>query len=290
MRKQFKRIAIVLLVLAGFVLLFVLYIQFQYEAKKSAKFTGFTLETIELTNDSAILAHGERLSYIKGCRDCHGKQLEGKNFLEMPDLGLVKSTNLTGRAQKADWQPKDWLLALKHGVDQNYQPLFIMPAHETALLSKRDMTALISYLHQLPATGSWVERKVDATFLLKMLSVLGEVPAFNTHKIDHQATLRTDVVEEVSTAYGAYLSVSCIGCHRDNLKGGDPVVPGFPPVPDITSSGLVGKWSFETFKNTLRFGKTPEGKILNPEQMPWPMAAKMTDMELEALYIYLQSI
>lgn len=119
---------------------------------------------------------------------------------------------------------------------------------------------------------------------------MGEVPAFNTHKIDHQAALRTDVVAKVSTTFGQFLSVSCIGCHRDNLKGGDPVVPGFPPVPDITSSGIAGKWNLESFKNTLCYGKTPEGKILNPEQMPWPMAAKMTDIEQEALFLYLQSI
>lgn len=144
MCKLLKWTGVVLLVLAGFVLLFVLYIQFQFDAKRTAEYSGFDIETIDLSSDSAVLAQGERLTFIKGCRDCHGKQLEGKNFLDMPDLGLVRSTNLSGRAAMANWQAKDWVLALKHGVDQNYRPLFMMPAHETAQLSKSDMTALVS--------------------------------------------------------------------------------------------------------------------------------------------------
>lgn len=290
MRKLLKWIGIVLLSLFSLVLLFALYINVSFNSSINQVFTGFEVETIALSSDSAVLANGERLTFIKGCRDCHGKKLEGKNFIDLPDLGLVRSTNLTGRGNRTDWQVSDWMLALKHGVDQQQKALFVMPAHETALLSKKDMTALISYLHALPAHGEEVERKVDVTFLTKVLSVFDELPAFNAKKIDHQAPLKTDVVEAVSPAYGGYLAVSCIGCHRENLKGGGPIAPGFPPVPDITSSGRAGKWTVDQLKATLRFGKTPEGKILNPEFMPWPMAAAMTDMEIEALYLYLQSI
>ncbi len=290
MKKMLKWTGLVLLSLSSLALIFFLYINYRFNASLHQVFTGYEVEAIELSSDSAVLADGERLTFIKGCRDCHGKQLEGRNFIDLPDLGLVRTTNLTGRGSRADWQVSDWMLALKHGVDQQQKALFVMPAHETALMSKKDMTALISYLQSIPAYGEEVERKVDATFLMKALAVLDKLPAFNAKKIDHQASLRTDVVEAATPAYGQYLAVSCIGCHRDNLKGGDPIAPGFPPVPDITKSGAGGRWTLDQLKATLRYGKTPEGKILNPEYMPWPMAAAMTDMEMEALYLYLQEI
>jgi len=290
MKKLLKWTGIVLLSLTLIVVILVVYVNLNFKSNLSKTYSDFEVETLDLTTDSATLVLGERLTFIKGCRDCHGKNLEGRDFINTPDLGLLRSTNLTGRGEMADWAQSDWLLALKHGVDQQHKPLFLMPAHETALLSNKDMTALVSYLNTLPASGEKVERKLDPTFLTKALTVFNQLPGFNTHKIDHQAKLRTDIVEAATPAYGEYLAVSCIGCHRDNFKGGGPIAPGFPPVPDITSTGNPGKWELTQFTNTLRYGKTPEGKILNPEYMPWPMTAVMTEMELEALYLYLQSI
>lgn len=290
MKKLIKWTSWIVLTLVVLALVFVFYVNFSFKQNLSKTYSGFEVESLELTNDSTLLALGERLTYIKGCRDCHGNKLEGKDFINSPDMGLLRTTNLNGRAEQAGWQDSDWLLALKHGVDQQRKPLFMMPSHETAQLSKKDMTALVSYLNTLPASGEKVERKVELTFLMKTLAVLDQLPGFNTKKIKHQAKLQTNISEEATPAYGAYLAVSCIGCHRENFKGGAPIAPGFPTVPDITSSANVGKWDLNAFKSTLRFGKTPEGKILQPEYMPWPMAAVMTDMELEALYLYLQSI
>lgn len=88
---------------------------------------------------------------------------------------------------------------------------------------------------------------------------------------------------------GKYLSVSCIGCHRTNFKGGDSPIPGMPPVPDITSSGNTDRWSLSQFIHTLRTGKTPEGKIMDNQNMPWKMTAKYTDEELQALYAFLKA-
>lgn len=35
-------------------------------------------------------------------------------------------------------------------------------------------------------------------------------------------------------AFGSYLAVFCTGCRKPGLKGGEPVAPGYPQVPDIT--------------------------------------------------------
>ncbi|MEO8470906.1 MAG: hypothetical protein ABI477_01895 [Chryseolinea sp.] len=67
------------------------------------------------------------------------------------------------------------------------------------------------------------------------------------------------------------------------MKGGNPGAPGFPPVANISSTGHPGKWTAEQFIETLRTGKTREGRVLKPEEMPWPIANQFTDVELKAL-------
>ncbi len=40
----------------------------------------------------------------------------------------------------------------------------------------------------------------------------------------------------------------------------------------------------------MRTGTTPDGRSLNPAFMPWPEYARMTDDDLTALFVYLQSL
>jgi mono/diheme cytochrome c family protein len=91
-------------------------------------------------------------------------------------------------------------------------------------------------------------------------------------------------------AYGKYLSIPCAGCHKPNLKGGEPVAPGFPVVRDITSTGRVAGWSEQEFLHTLRTGERPGDKPLNNEFMPWKMTAQYSDKELTSIYAYLKSV
>ncbi|SFE18092.1 hypothetical protein [Spirosoma endophyticum] len=63
-----------------------------------------------------------------------------------------------------------------------------------------------------------------------------------------------------------------------------------PPVPNLTSTGNVGKWTKAQFFATLRTGKTPSGHQIDNENMPWKMTAQYSDKELASLYQYFQSI
>ncbi len=67
-------------------------------------------------------------------------------------------------------------------------------------------------------------------------------------------------------------------------------MPGFPPIPDITSAGHPSKWTEEEFIRTLRTGLTPEGKQLKNTDMPWQMTSQYTDLELKALRSYVMTL
>ena len=250
-----------------------------------------TLQPMTLRNDSATLIAGAHLAKVKGCADCHGKDLGGKVFVDDPGLGLLIASNLTkGKGGRpADYNLQDWQLALKHGLKRDHTPLIFMPSHEFALLSEQDMTSLIAYCSTLPD----VDHELPETSIgpvARILADLGKLPLFPAEMVDHSRTLVKEVKAEISVEYGKYLSTSCQGCHRENMKGGDPVAPGYPPVADISVTGNPGKWTDEQFIQTLRTGTTPEGKTLNPKEMPWPMAKEFTDLELKALHLYFNSL
>ncbi|HRW98360.1 MAG TPA: cytochrome c [Cyclobacteriaceae bacterium] len=248
-------------------------------------------QSLPITTDSAQLAYGDRLMTAKGCRDCHGEDLGGKVFIDDAPLGFLVGKNLTkGKGGlPSDHDISDWVLALKHGIRKDGKPLLFMPSHEYTLLSEQDMSAIVSFAVTLPEIDrEFPEQSVGPVG--RVLTDLGKLPLFPVEMIDHSRSLEKVVTVEISPAYGKYLSTACQGCHRPNMKGGDPVAPGFPPVADISSTGHVGKWTQEQFIQTLRTGVTPEGKTLKPTEMPWNMTAAYTDVELKALLAYLQSI
>ncbi len=92
---------------------------------------------------------------------------------------------------------------------------------------------------------------------------------------------------EFSAGYGQYVAVLCVGCHRENYKDSEAVVPGSP---DITPNGNLGKWTENQFMNTLHTGVTPEGKKLNPKDMPWNMTKEFTDTEIKSVYLFLKNL
>lgn len=255
------------------------------------KVYAFEKATMDIPTDSAALARGRHLVAIKGCQDCHGTDLEGKVMNDDGAIGRLVAGNLTrGKGGlPAGYEVSDWLAALRHGVHQNGKPLIFMPSHETTLLSQQDLAALIAYCRQIPEVDNELPEN-DLGPVAIIMSYLGKMPLLSVEKIDHDRPIiaRADSTEGV--AQGKYLAVSCSGCHRENFKGGEPLAPGFPPVPDITRAGHVGKWTKAQFITTLTSGKTPEGHVLKNEDMPWKMTAQYTRNELSSLYDYLHSI
>lgn len=290
LKKIFKIAGIVLGIVVCIIAGFYTKVYFSIKSRMNHAYE-VTPQAIHLRYDSATLELGGRLIKAKGCADCHKEDMGGGIVMNDDMLGLLVAKNLTkGKGGlAADHDVTDWVLALKHGIRRDKKPLIFMPSHEYTQLSEEDLGAIIAYTTQLPA----VDRELPETDLGPLAKILGDLDKltlFPAEKIDHEKALVKAVKAEVSIEYGKYLSVGCIGCHREHLKGGDPLAPGLPPVADITSSGHPGKWSDEQFINTLRTGVTPEGKVLNPAEMPWKMTKEFTDVELKALHLYLKSI
>jgi mono/diheme cytochrome c family protein len=254
---------------------------------------AITAQAIPVPTDPASLALGQHIAAIKGCDGCHGADLGGRVVIDDPGLGYVAAPNITigkgGLSRYTSYSDEDYVRAIKHGIGKDNKTLKLMPAYEYTPLSQKDLGALIAYLKSVPP----VDREMPEIALnpvAYVLTHLDKLPLVAAEKVDHSAQSPMVVQPEVSAAFGKYIAVSCTGCHRDNFKGGDALIPGSPAVPDITATGKVGKWTEEQFINTLRTGITPDGRKMDPEFMPWPVAKEFTDTEIKSLYLYLTSL
>jgi hypothetical protein len=58
----------------------------------------------------------------------------------------------------------------------------------------------------------------------------------------------------------------------------------------LTPGGELAFWTEEDFSNTMRTGITPSGHQLDPALMPWQDYRNFYDEELQAIWLYLQSL
>lgn len=256
----------------------------------------YAVPSADLTvlTDAATIAEGGRLVAIRACGDCHGDDFAGQELIDDALLGTLYSTNLTrGRNSTTEgYTAADWDRAIRHGIDRDGKPLLAMPSGDYYRISDRDLERMIAYLESLPPVdeAGAAPQSRPGPMLVTLLGA-GVFP-LAAAEIDHSVAPPADVVADVSAEYGGYLATTCTGCHQTNLAGGP--IPGAPasstPPANLTPAGNLADWTAADFVNTLRSGVTPEGKVLDPEVMPWPITERMTDDELTAIFLYLSSL
>ncbi|KAA2245670.1 cytochrome c [Chitinophaga agrisoli] len=290
MRKFFKWVGIIAVTLVALLLIGYAVVWISTDSRINKQYS-VQVKHMDLQADSAMVAYGARLFNTQGCAECHGAQGEGRVFINDPKVAVIGGSNITtGKGGlPAGFDDNAWLMALRHGLTPKGKPLMIMPSYDYAKLATYELASIVAYCKTLPA----VDHEVPAPQvgpLGRVLTFFHKLPLVPAEETDHQYQPPAIVKKEVSPAYGKYLSITCTGCHQPDFKGGPNHQPGRPQVANITSKGHLGQWTTDQFITTLRTGKTPEGKQLNNEDMPWKMTAQYTDDELKALYLYLRSL
>lgn len=298
------------IVLSVLIIGLIAFVQFTWDKKFDAPYPDITAST-----DSAVIARGKHLALGPAhCISCHvpmdkvkeaeeGKvmPLSGGWELSIPP-GTFRAPNITPDLETGIGKLTDGEIArtLRYMVNKNNGCVFpFMPFQE---LSDEDLTAIVSFLRsQKP-----VNHKVEPS----KLSFLGKaLMAFGMIKPEGPKNTPLKSVEIDSTiAYGSYLANSvanCNGCHteRDLKTGafvGSPFAGGtqFQPdnlsggfsfvTPNLTphkGTGIMADWDELVFITRMRSGRIHEGT-----PMPWGTFARMTDLELKAIYRYLNSL
>ncbi len=254
-----------------------------------------TAARLDIPTGKAAIEHGRHVAWaISKCVDCHDEDLGGKIYSEGSGLGRLATANLTKGTGGigSDYNETDWVRAIRHGVRQNGTPLLFMPAHEFYSLSDNDLSALIAYLKSLPP----VDRQMPRTWAgltSRWQFLFGDLVLIPAKVINHSPPRPESPEVGINKEYGEYLINvgGCRKCHGHNLRGGP--IP-FEPAGTVLSANLspggdLDYWEIEDFFNALRKGKEPDGGNLE-SVMPWKYTAGLTDAEITAMWLYLQSL
>jgi mono/diheme cytochrome c family protein len=266
---------------------------------------------VSISTDSTVLARGQYLVYGPAhCGTCHidPADYEAMSRGELValaggseiiiDPGIFRARNLTPDLETGIGALTDEEVArvMRYGVGHDGRVIFPFMPFEN--MTEYDLNAIISFLRSQPP----VSKKIEPT----QYNFLGKVVLATSmiKPIEPSATPEKALKQEVSVIYGGYLANSvanCAGCHSPrDLKTGEFTGPKFSggltfeeplgtfTTPNLTpdpETGLLATWNEETFVQRLKGGLIHEGT-----PMPWASFAMMDEVDIRAIYLYLNSL
>ncbi len=171
--------------------------------------------------------------------------------------------------------------------------MLFMPSTEFYYLSGEDLSVILAYLRTTsPVDNQPAPSQLSPTGFIAM-NLTREITFLPVELIPLDTPPPAAPETDISTEYGQYLSLSCPVCHGLSLAGGE--IPGFPaewPAAGNLTTGpgsRLESWKEEGFINILRDGEK-HGRAIHPDYMPWTSYRHMSDLELQAVYLYLTSL
>jgi cytochrome c5 len=231
---------------------------------------------------SARLAQGERLTYVLGCRGCHGSRLEGHLWDHDPrGYGVMWASNLTRAvAGMTDAQLR---ALLTQGVHPRRGDLWVMPSELFQHLAEPDLIALIAYLRSLPPGGAVSPDPRPGPRALREIASGEARPAAAVVR-ETRATLPADAGPD--HALGRYItSVTCAECHGHRLEGHRSEEGSTPDL------NIVGAYSREEFERLITRGEAKGGRRIAALMVGVATGrfSRLTQGERDALYFYLRA-
>ncbi len=275
----------------GIIVIFVVLIFAIFSVGRNRLQTASNVIGVPVSMDSASIERGAHFAAISSCNGCHGGDYSGDIFINEAPIGYVPAPNLTSGAGGigSNYTAVDWEMAIRHGVAKDGRALVVMPSYHYDEYSDQDLADLIAYMQSLTAVDNDLgSRKFQ--FMGNIIFGVLAYPSSSVVQVDHLLVGNNSPVKAPTPEYGEYLIEigSCGSCHAKNLAGNPDPALG-PLGVNITMGGELQGWELEDFSTALRTGITPSGNELDTV-MPWQNYAQMDDIEVEALWAYLNSV
>jgi mono/diheme cytochrome c family protein len=266
------------------------------EEKRKAGPAGSTedplagVDLVAIARERGLLRGKHYLESRAACRECHGEDFGGKTIVDNPVMGKWIAPNITLGGVTSDYRPEDWVRIVRHGLLRSGLPA-VMPSFDFAAFSDQELSDIALYIQSQPKV-SRVMPKSELGPVYSMLIANGQIPV-SAEVIDHRAERpKRPPGITVNSELGKHLGATCKGCHGAGLSGG-PIQggdPAWPPAKNLTfdDSGLA-KWTLADFRKALHDGVRPDGTAIN-RVMPISYTSRLAPEEVDALYLYLQSV
>jgi cytochrome c553 len=225
------------------------------------------------TEAAARVAHGERLTWVLGCRGCHGPDLQGEWFYEL------QAANLTRDAAHYDDAALERVI--REGRRPGGRELWAMPSEIFQHLSAPDMEAVIAHLRTLPPAGKPTPPLPAFSAELRKEIAEGKTKS----AAQWTAELKDKVPADLGPAHalGRYIAmVTCAECHGERLEGNEGGTP------DLV---VAGAYSRDEFERLMTSGVPTGGRKLKKlmANVAKERFSRMTKHERDSLYRYLKA-
>jgi mono/diheme cytochrome c family protein len=253
------------------------------------------VETRELAMSRAVERGRHLVESRYVCTECHGKDFGGGTMVDAFPIGRILGPNITtGQGSRTlEYTPADWDHIVRHGILPDGRPA-AMPSEDFQLMSSQELSDIVAYVRSMPPVDNDVPRPSLGP-LGKFLIATGQLPLSATLITSHHSP-HPDYPPptEASVEFGRHVAGVCTGCHRQDFSGG-PIVGGDPswlPARNLTPHPeALGGWTLEQFARALRDGVRPDGTPVQPPMtLVLPYAQRMSDVEVKAIWMYLQSL
>lgn len=263
----------------------------QMGERKRMRVVDVKVAAVPYTTDTQALARGKYLYESRGCVDCHGANGAGRAFVNDGSTHIA-GPNITPAGVVATYKPEDWVRIIRHGVKPDGRPAMVMPSEDYNRFTDADLAALVAHVRGLAPVQGGGKTVVELPLPAWVLYGFNAIPDA-AQRIDHSLPPATPVAEGVTVEHGKYVGNMCIGCHGENLSGGK--IPGGPPDWPAAANITPGEGSTmtryadaATFVAMMRSGKRPDGSTI--KVMPFESLSKMSDVDLQALHVYLKTV
>jgi len=229
--------------------------------------------------ERASLKQGQHLLLTRACAECHGPDLRGTKFLDVPNVATLYAPNLTLIAKQASDQ--QLAQAIRQGVGHQGKPLLVMPSESYANFTDGEVTALVKAIRATPAGGTATPARSVGP-LGRIGLVAGKIKMAPQLVDEYAASQAADLGPKF--AAGRHIAVTvCSGCHGSALSGQE-AEPG-TMAPDLN---VAGAYELPAFTRLMRTGMPPSGRELKMMTGVSRKAfAHLTDEEIAELHSYL---
>jgi len=231
-----------------------------------------------IPGDAESIARGDHLARTRGCRGCHGDELQGAQM-----WGYAVAPNLPEYVRTHDAAVFE--AAPRHGIGANGLALYSMPSYNFVRMRDADVSDLYAYLRSQPVES------VDLPEPRLPWEIRWQIARGNDKAIagflDLVPPLRRTADPDPRIARGEYLAMTtCNECHGFGLRADSP----FPDesAPDLI---VVAGYDEATFTHLMR-----TGKAIGDRELPMMSGvargrfAHFTDQEVGDLYVFLSDL
>ena len=227
----------------------------------------------------AQLADGARQLDVLGCKSCHGEQLQGKVFLDDPNVATIYAPNLTQVAARSTDAQLDH--GIRQGIGHDGRALFVMPSEGYQFLTDSEAAALIAAIRAVPRNGSDTT-PVHASPMGRLGLALGKFKNASELAVEFRANQPPGFGQRFARGRHIVLT-NCAECHGPRLEG-QQVEPGVVS-PDLQ---IAGAYDLAQFRTMLRTGVPPSGRDIGLMATVAKQDFKhLTDDEIAAIHAYL---